>query len=53
MHAKEFSANWTQILLEGNKVFLSLYPKIEAGETIRFQAFARMIRETNKNHSQL
>lgn len=51
--AQEFSANWTQILLEGNKVFPSLYPKIEEGETILLQACAKMIRETNKSHSQL
>lgn len=51
--AEEFSANRTQILLEGNKVFPSLYPKIEEGETILLQACAKMIRETNKSHSQL
>lgn len=50
--AKEFSANWTPTLLEGNKVFPSLFPKIEKGETILLKAFAKMIRETNKNHSQ-
>lgn len=51
--AKGLSANRTQILLDENKVFPSLCPKIEEGETILLQAFARMIREKNKNRSQL
>lgn len=50
--AKEVSANWIQTLLEKNKVFPILFPKIEEGETILLKAFAKMIREMNKNHSQ-
>lgn len=34
-------------------MFPSLYPKIEEGETILLQAFAKKIREAKKNHSQL
>lgn len=48
----ELSANLTESLLEGNKVFSSLCPKIEEGETMLLQAFAKTIRETNRNHSQ-
>lgn len=48
--AKEFSSNWTQILLEWNKVFPSFYPKIE-GEKTRVQTFAKMVREMNKTSS--
>lgn len=50
--AKEVSADWTQTLLEENKVFQTPFPKIEKGETILLKAFAKMIREMNKNHSQ-
>lgn len=51
--AGELSPLLTQTLLEGNKAFSSLYPKIEKGETILLQVFAEVIRETNRNHSQL
>lgn len=46
--AKEVSTNWTQTLLEENKVFPTLFPKIEKGETILLKAFAKMIREMKK-----
>lgn len=49
--AKKVSANWTKTL-EENKVFPTLFPKIEKGETILLEASAKMIREMNRNHSQ-